>query len=81
MNPMEVVWKHPRQAYELAYVLKNDQTQAYEQYAAALRENIVSLEDRISQMQAQIDELNTAVFSSPDTLQEQIDILWAEVFP
>jgi hypothetical protein len=53
----EVVWRHPRQAYELAYVLKNDRSGAYEEYAAALRENIVSLEDRISQMQAQIDAL------------------------
>jgi|688.fasta_scaffold08354_8 hypothetical protein len=57
MNPIEIVWKHPRQAYELAYVLKNDKTQSYEEYAAALRENIVSLEDRISQMQVQIDAL------------------------
>jgi prefoldin subunit 5 len=57
MNPTEIVWRHPRQAYELAYVLKNDRTNAYEEYAAALRENIVSLEDQISKMQEQIDAL------------------------
>jgi Mg2+ and Co2+ transporter CorA len=53
----EPVWRHPRQAYELAYVLKNDKTDAYTEYAAALRDNIVFLEDRISEMQAQIDAL------------------------
>lgn len=57
MNPIEIVWRHPRQAYELAYVLKNDKTQGYEEYAAALRENIVSLEDKIAAMQVQIDAL------------------------
>lgn len=62
MNPMEIVWRHPRQAYELAYVLKNDKTEGYEEYAAALRENIVSLEDRIAAMQIQINTLLDAVF-------------------
>lgn len=62
MNPIEIVWRHPRQAYELAYVLKNDKTQGYEEYAAALRENIVSLEDKIAAMQVQIDTLLAAVF-------------------
>jgi hypothetical protein len=57
MNPVEIVWRHPRQAYELAYVLKNDKTEGYEEYAAALRENIVSLEDKIAAMQVQIDAL------------------------
>jgi hypothetical protein len=59
---MEIVWRHPRQPYELAYVLKNDKTQGYEEYAAALRENIVSLEDKIAAMQVQINTLLDAVF-------------------
>ena len=53
----EPLWRHPRQAYELAYVLKNDKTEAYQEYAAALRDTMVALEDRLSQMQEQIDAL------------------------
>jgi prefoldin subunit 5 len=53
----EPLWRHPRQPYELAYILKNDRTDAYQEYAAALRDTMVALEDKISEMQAQIDAL------------------------
>lgn len=57
MSQVEIVWHHPHEAYDIALTLKNDKTDEYTEYALRLRENMVSLEDKITAMQIQIDAL------------------------
>lgn len=62
MSEINIVWRHPNEAYDIAMTLKKDKTENYAEYSERLRENMVSLEDKIAAMQVQIDTLWASVF-------------------
>ncbi len=62
MAEINANWKHPHQAEELARRLYNDKSLNYAEFAVILRENLVSIEDRIALMEKRIDDLWAEVF-------------------
>lgn len=62
MTQINANWKYPYSAYDIAKILYEDNTKNYEEFARMLRENFVSLEDRIALIEDKIDVLWAAVF-------------------
>lgn len=62
MTTLDANWKYPYSAYDIAAALYADKSKDYEEFAKMLRENFVSIEDRIALIEDQIATLWAAVF-------------------
>lgn len=55
-------WKHPYSAYDLSKILYEDKTRDYEEFSRVMRENFISLENRIALIESRVQTIWDTVF-------------------